>query len=266
MIWSLEDDDGNVIDDERSLKDLGKSHFEHIFQDEGLTSLDQQLKVISLFPRMILDEYSSCLTSQVTLNEIEHSLKSFKKDRSLGPDGWPVEFYLFFFDLLGPTLARMVDSTRITGHIPSSLNSTFITLIPKKDKPRGFADFRPISLCNLLYKLIAKVIAGRLKPYLDTGISHEQFGFLKDRQITEPIGIVQEVLHSVKIKNASAFILKLDLTKAFDRADWTYIRLILIQIGVPLLTVNWIMSCISSKLCCLDKWDPFQVLPCLPWY
>ena len=52
--------------------------------------------------------------------------------------------------------------------------------------------------------------------------------FLKDRQITEPIGIVQEVLHSVKIKNASAFILKLDLTKAFDRVDWTYIRLILI--------------------------------------
>ena len=238
MIWSLEDEEGNIIDDEGLLKDLGKSYFEIIFKDEGLTCLDHQLKVISLFPRLIPSEQSSCLTSQVTLKELELSLKSFKKDRSPGPDGWPVEFYLHFFDLLGPTLVQMVDSTRISGFIPPSLNSTFIALIPKKDKPRSFADFRPISLCNLLYKLIAKVIAGRLKPFLDQGISQEQFGFLKDRQITEPIGIVQEVLHSVKIKNSCAFVLKLDLTKAFDRVDWTYIRLILIQIGVPLLTVN----------------------------
>ena len=92
----------------------------------------------------------------------------------------------------------------------------FLALIPKKDKPWTFADFRPISLCNLLYKLIAKVIAGRLKPFLDLGISQEQYGFLKDRQISEPIGILQEVLHSVKSKNICAFVLKLDLSKAFD--------------------------------------------------
>ena len=105
MIWSLEDGMGNVIVEEGPLKELGKSFFENIFQDEGLTCLDQQLKVISLFPRMIHDEHSSCLSSQVSLKEIELSLKSFKKDRSPGPDGWPVEFYLYFFDLLGPTLA-----------------------------------------------------------------------------------------------------------------------------------------------------------------
>ena len=246
MIWSLEDEAGNIIDEDGSLKELGKCFFQNIFTNEGLTCLDQQLNVISLFPRMIPLDHSNCLTTQVTLKEIEHSLKSFKKDRSPGPDGWPVEFYLHFFDLLGPILCQLVDSTRISGFIPSSLNSTFLTLIPKKDKPRTFADFRPISLCNLLYKLIAKVIAGRLKPFLDQGISYEQFGFLKDRQIYEPIGIVQEVLHSIKTKNICAFILKLDLTKDFDRVDWTFVRFILIQIGVPLLTVNWIMGCITT--------------------
>ena len=218
-IWSLEDEEGIVYEDDGPLKELGKSFFAKIFKDEGNTSLDHQLKVISLFPRMILPDKSSCLTSQVTITELESALHSFNKDRSPGPDGWPVEFYLHFFNLLGPTLVQMVDYTRTSGYIPSSLNSTFITLIPKKDKPRTFADFRPISLCNLLYKLIAKVIAGRLKPFLDSGISHEQFGFLKDRQITEPIGIVQEVLYSVKIKNSCSFVLKLDLSKAFDRVD-----------------------------------------------
>ena len=57
---------------------------------------------------------------------------------------------------------------------------------------------------------------------------------------------MQEVLHSVKTKNLCAFVLKLDLSKALDRVDWTYVRLILIQIGVPLLTVNWIMGCLST--------------------
>ena len=143
-------------------------------------------------------------------------------------------------------LLSAIDSTRVTGNIPSYLNSTFIALIPKKDKPQTFADFRPISLCNLLYKLISKVIAVRVKPFLDSGISQEQYGFLKNRQIVDPIGIVQESLHSIKSKNLCAFILKLDLIKAFDRVNWTFIRLILIHIGAPLQTVNWIMGCISS--------------------
>ena len=82
-----------------------------------------------------------------------------------------MEFYLHFFDLLGPLLLNSIDLTRLSGIIPPSLNSTFLALIPKTDKPRTFADFRPISLCNLLYKLISKVIAGRLKPFLDQGIS-----------------------------------------------------------------------------------------------
>ena len=62
----------------------------------------------------------------------------------------------------------------------------------------------------------------------------------------EPVGITQETLHSVKIKNSCALTLKLDLVKAFDEVKWSYIRLILIQIGVPLLGVNWIMGCLTS--------------------
>ena len=86
----------------------------------------------------------------------------------------------------------------------------------------------------------------RLKPFLDSSISSQQFGFLNKRQIFEPIAIAQEVLHTVKIHKRSALILKLDLSKAFDRVNWTFVRLILIQIGVPIVGVNWIMGCISS--------------------
>ena len=90
------------------------------------------------------------------------------------------------------------------------------------------------------------MIAVRIKPFLDKHISIEQYGFLKNRQIIEPIGITQEILHTVKTKNTSALILKLDLVKAFDRVNWSFIRLILIQIGLPLIGVNWIMACLTS--------------------
>ena len=114
---------------------------------------------------------------------------------------------------------HLVEESRLSGRVLPSLNSTFITLIPKKDKPSTFDDFRPISLCNLIYKLIAKVVANRLNPFLDKFISPQQFGFLKNHQISEPLAITQEVLHSVKSRNKSALVLKLDLTKAFDRVN-----------------------------------------------
>ena len=156
------------------------------------------------------------LTQSVTLSEVDYALHSFKKDMSPILDGWPVEFYLHFFDLLGEELLSAVDFTSVSGCIPPSLNSTFLTLIPKKEKPSSFTNFSPISLCNLLYKLISKVIIVRLKPFLESHISIEQFGFFKNCQIVEPIGIVQEALHSIKTKNSCALILKLDLVKAFD--------------------------------------------------
>ena len=85
----------------------------------------------------------------------------------------------------------VVEQARLRGRILASLKSTFLTLIPKCDKPSSFADFRPISLCNLVYKVISKIAANRLKPLLNKTISSQQFGFLKDKQIIEPIGITQ---------------------------------------------------------------------------
>ena len=73
-----------------------------------------------------------CLIQPVTLSKIESALHSFKKDRSPGPNGWPVEFYLHFFDLLGEELLSPVDCARVSGCIPPSLNSTFLALTPKR--------------------------------------------------------------------------------------------------------------------------------------
>lgn len=128
-------------------------------------------------------------------------------------------------------------------HAP--INTTFIALIPKTNSPQSFDDFRPISLCKCVYKVIAKVIARRIKVILSRFVSSEQFGFLDGRQIHEAIGVSQEGLHSTKVRKAKGAILKIDLSKAYHKVRWLYIRLLLTLLDFEVPFINWVMSCVS---------------------
>ena len=108
-IWGLEDEEGTVVERDQDLKDLGVRHFKRIFSDDHLTTISAQLNLIRLYPSYFSPEERSTFTSKVTLLEIERALKSFKKDKSPGPDGFPVEFFLAFFDLLGDDLMNLVE-------------------------------------------------------------------------------------------------------------------------------------------------------------
>jgi hypothetical protein len=97
--------------------------------------------------------------------------------------------FLGFYELLGKDIQVVVEESCKEGHLHAPMNSTFISLIPKSDTPQDLNDFRPISLCNCIYKIVAKVIAKGIKKVLSKSISKEQFGFLEGRQIHEAIGV-----------------------------------------------------------------------------
>ena len=160
----------------------------------------------------------------------------------MSPNGWPVEFYLGFYDLIGKDLLMVVEESRREGFIHAPLNSMFIDLIPKKDNPGKFEDFKPISLCNCLYKIISKIIAKMLKGDISKHISKDQFRFLEGRQIHEAIGVAQEGLHNIKSRKLKGAVLKIDLSKAYDRVNWLYIRLLLTHLGFQIEFIRCIMS------------------------
>lgn len=140
----------------------------------------------------------------------------------------------------------MVEECRLSGSLYNAINSTFIALIPKSDSPSSFDDYRPISLCNVLYKIISKIIANRIRPILSRHIAPQQFAFLEHRQIHEAIGAAQEALHSIWTKHHKAIILKIDLAKEFDRVSWLYLKMLLIHLGFPNNFITWIMACITT--------------------
>lgn len=121
-----------------------------------------------------------------------------------------------------------------SGTVPRNLNHTFLVLILKVDSPRRVADFRPISLSNVLYNLVAKVLANRLKPLLPQLISDKQSAFMSKRLITDNILIAHETLHYLKSKRTGKMgymALKLDMSKAYDRVEWVFLEKIMLRMG-----------------------------------
>ena len=136
-----------------------------------------------------------------------------------------------------------------SGSIPNSLNHTFITLIPKKKNPEYVTVFKPISLCNVLYKIFSKFLANRLKRVLPNIISEHQSAFLKGRLITDNILVAFETLHYMKNHNSenSGFMaLKLDMSKAYDQVEWSFLKAVMSQMGFQDRWIGLVMECITT--------------------
>lgn len=136
-----------------------------------------------------------------------------------------------------------------SGIMPEYVNDTIIVMIPKIDNPVKITDFRPISLCNVVYKVVSKCLVNRLRPVLDEIISPWQSAFIPERMITDNAYVAFECIHHIKQEKdptRSYCAYKLDLSKAYDRVDWNYLRQMMQKLGFAHRWVDWIMSCVTS--------------------
>ena len=133
-------------------------------------------------------------------------------------------------------VSQVVLSCLNSRSILKSINHAVITLIPKVHSLERVLDFRPICLCNVIYKIISKAITNRLKPMLNSIISKTQIAFTFDRLITDNILIAFESLHHMKTSctGKKGFMsMKLDMSKAYDRVEWVFLQKILLKMGFP---------------------------------
>lgn len=140
----------------------------------------------------------------------------------------------------------MVEDSRRSSSILRSLNSTFLALIPKDEEARTLEKLRPIALCNVIYKIISKVIANRLKPILPLIIFEEKSGYVEGRQILDNILLAQEMIHTLQSRNIPGMLIQLDLSKAFDKINWNYLEAILNAFGFDTQWIRWILALIKS--------------------
>ena len=158
-------------------------------------------------------------------------------------------FFQRHWELCGDEVTAVVLRVLRGEDDPSIFNNTCIVLIPKVDSPEELGQFRPISLCNVVYKIASKVMANRLKKVLPDLISDEQSAFVPGRSITDNIITAYECMHFMKKKRArdSRFAaLKLDMRKAYDRVEWSYLQAIMLRLGFHRLWVDTIIILVTS--------------------
>lgn len=168
--------------------------------------------------------------------------------KALGLDGFPAIFYKQMWSTVGDEMVRAFTSFFHLGSMPKEVNSSLIVLIPKTSNPSSVNHYRPISLCDVVYKVISKLLVSKLRPLLDKIISPAQSAFIPNRWIVENQVIVQEILHSFKTRKTKPGLMavKLDLQKAYDRVNWKFIQAVFLHLGFNETFTNWILACISS--------------------
>jgi hypothetical protein len=245
-IHGLRDNLDILHDTSEGMASLLINYYSSLFTTSQPEQIDE---VVAQVSSVVTEDMNKALTREFTASEVELALKQMAPTKAPGPDGMPPVFYQKYWHVVGSDVTKAVLSCLNSGRILNSINHTFITLIPKTKNPERVTEFRPISLCNVIYKLISKVLANRLKIILPQIVSDSQSAFVPGRLITDNVLVAFETLHYMhhnKIGRDGAMALKLDMSKAYDRVEWIFLEKIMSRMGFHQKWISLMTECIST--------------------
>ncbi|KAF5465302.1 hypothetical protein F2P56_015322 [Juglans regia] len=235
-----------VITEKEEIGNVFTSFFSDLFTSSNPYNIEGCLEDVSPKVSPVMNEL---LLQKFTEEEVKVAVFQMKGMGSPGPDGFPALFYQSHWDILGKEVCRFALNILNSGGSLEGVNETFITLIPKVKEPKRVHDYRPISLCNVIYKIVAKMVSNRMKLVLPDIISLNQSAFVPGRAISNNIVVAYETLHTMatRMKSKSGFMaLKLDISKAYDRVEWKFLSSVMSRLGFDQAWISIVLNCISS--------------------
>nr|KYP56436.1 Retrovirus-related Pol polyprotein LINE-1 [Cajanus cajan] len=228
------------------LERMVTTFYRTIFTDEGHM---EPFSLTNVFPRLNEDELST-LETPISNGEIHNAvkMKSMSGFKAPGPDGLQAVFFKSQWDIVGNAVCKLIHEIEAVPSRVADINETLIVLVPKTENVSSLKQMWPISLCNVSYKILTKVLANRLRQVMEKLVHPNQCSFIPNRQSKDNIIIFQEVIHSMRYKSGAKgwMAIKIDLEKAYDRLKWDFVKDTLRDIGLPAQLVNIIWACISS--------------------
>lgn len=216
QITSLKNSSGVWVDWEGGLEDVVVEYFNNLFS-EADTSNEE---VINCVKSCVNQQMNITLLQPVVEEEVKRAVFDMHPDKSPGPDGMTPMFYQKCWGIVHKDVVKIVQTFFHSGEFQEGCSEANVVLIPKKKNIMNMGDLRPIALCNVLYKIVTKVMANRMKPIMDKIVAPTQSAFIPGRLITDNILVSFEVLHYLKRKRKGKegyMALKLDMSKAYDR-------------------------------------------------
>ena len=217
--------DESTTCNEKEILDQIEAYFKNLYSSECTLSQEEYQEFIQNLeiPRLSNEDRDS-LEGPLTYEECKKVLDSFQNDKSPGVDGFTVEFYKFFYDLLGNDLLACLNEAYEKQELTTSQRRGIITLLPKEDGSLlDLHNWRPITLLNVDSKIATKAIAKRLETVLPKLIHPDQTGFIKGRYIGENIRLISDILDLTNKQQIPGILVALDFRKAFDSLEWPFI-------------------------------------------
>ncbi|KAM1589719.1 hypothetical protein ACFX10_028582 [Malus domestica] len=190
----LEDHHGVWHEDEKEICDIASSYFTGLFQSSRSSHIGE---ITECMENRVSNDNNRLLTTPITDSEIMEAAFQIPPTRAPGPDGFTGCFYKDHWEIVGKDVTLVVNAFWHSGKLLRKLNHTNLVLIPKVQCPKSMAQFRPIALCNVIYKIIAKILTNRLKSVMPKIIGEYQSVFVAGKQIQDNILVVHEILHSL---------------------------------------------------------------------
>jgi len=224
-------------------------------RDDELEDIDLQNLLGQYDVSKLSEDQKSKLDLDISKEEILSTLKNMKNDKTPGTDGFSAEFYKFFWKDLGNFLLRAYRCSYEKQELAHSQKLGIITVLPKGDKPREYLkNWRPISLLNVSYKVLAGVLANRMKSVLDTIIHNDQTGFIAGRYMCDNTRLLYDIMHFTSCKDIPGLILLIDFEKAFDSVSWRFLKTVLDFFNFGEVFKKWINIILNeAKLCVIQN-------------
>ncbi|CAI5465116.1 unnamed protein product [Closterium sp. Yama58-4] len=172
--------------------------------------------------------------------EVKAALKGLPAGKAPGQDGLPKEFFERDWELLGPALMREVRTFESAGVLSESFTTAVTILLHKKGDRGDLGNYQPITLLSFFYKLLAKVLANRIKVVLPKVISGNQFGFLPGRSLADAVSLVADAIDAAEQEDEDWLLLLVDFQKAYDSVSREYLFTTLGNMGFPEKFTRWV--------------------------
>lgn len=226
-----------------SRADVERAHvqfYTKLFSEEPIDPVCKQ-QCFDHFSKTLPDFEQNFCDEQISLAELTNSVKSLNLNKSPGPDGLTAEFFIHFWDLLGPIFLKIVETCLAEGQLCESMKGSATRLIYKKrGEINDLKNWRPISLLNVDYKILSKVITSRLSRVLHIIIDSDQTCSIPGRSIFSNVFLIRDVLDYIDLTNETALLVSLDQEKAFDRVNRSFLTDLLKHLGFGPNFCKWI--------------------------